>query len=160
MINEDLLHFDETGFRFEEQEEVWASRLIGCLLDAKDDKEKYMSLPSPDKLTASYKQRMRRILNTGLKLYPEIKKQGKTRGRQKQTPEYNLLMRLKNYLDDVLRFLYDNRVPFDNNSGERDIRMTKVQQKVSGTFRSFKGAESFCTIRGYISTLKKHGLSA
>lgn len=145
---------------FEEQEEARASRLIGCLLDARDDKEKYTSIPPPGELTAYYKQRMRRIINTGLKSYPEIKKQGKTRGRQKQTPEHNLLMRLKNYLDDVLRFLYDNRVPFDNNSGERDIRMTKVQQKVSGTFRSFKGAESFCIIRGYISTLKKHGLSA
>lgn len=144
---------------FEEQDELWASKLIGCLLDAKEDKEKY-GKPPPDKIVTYYRNRMYRILNAGLKLHPEIKKQKNISGRQKQSPEYNLLKRLKNNLDDVLRFLYDKNVPFDNNSGERDIRMTKVQQKVSGTFRSFKGAEVFCTIRGYISTVKKHGLSA
>ena len=88
---------------------------------------------------------------------PERTAPGK-RGRSKKTKTRNLLERLDQYQDDVLRFMYDFRVPYTNNQGERDIRMTNVQQKVSGTFRSLDGAKIFCRIRGYISTVRKHGL--
>jgi transposase len=69
----------------------------------------------------------------------------------------NLLKRLDRYEDDVLRFASDFDAPFTNNQGERDIRMIKLQQKISGSWRSKAGADHFCALRGYVSTMKKHG---
>ena len=80
------------------------------------------------------------------------------RGRLKKSKARNLVERLQLRKDAALRFLHDFRVPFSNNQAERDIRMVKVQQKISGTFRSADAAADFCRIRGYISTVKKHGL--
>jgi transposase len=80
------------------------------------------------------------------------------RGRLKKSKARNLVERLQRHKDAALRFLHDFRVPFSNNQAERDIRMVKVQQKISGTFRSADAATDFCRIRGYISTVKKHGL--
>ena len=89
----------------------------------------------------------------------ESKRNGK-RGRLKRSKARNLLERFINYEDDVLRFMSDIDVPFTNNQGENDIRMTKVQQKISGCFRSMEGAKIFCRVRGYLSTCRKHDVSS
>jgi transposase len=89
---------------------------------------------------------------------PPAQRQPGQRGRVAQSVPRNLIDRLSQYQDAYLRFVTDFRVPFDNNLAERDLRMGKLQQKISGCFRTETGADAFCRIRGYISTLRKHGV--
>jgi transposase len=87
------------------------------------------------------------------------KEKGK-RGRIKKSKSRNLLERLRDYEGDTLRFMDMDYVPFTNNLSENDIRMTKVQQKISGCFRSIDGARIFCRVRGYLSTCRKQGVKS
>jgi len=82
------------------------------------------------------------------------------RCRIKKSKSRNLLERLRDFEDDVLRFMENEQVAFSNNLGENGIRMTKVQQKISGCFRSIEGAKIFCRIRSYLSTCRKQGIKA
>jgi transposase len=90
---------------------------------------------------------------------PDTKGDKKKRGRPKKSKARNLYERLRDRADDVLRFMYVDYVPFTNNQGENDIRMTKVQQKISGCFKSMQGANLFCRIRSYLITARKHGIT-
>ena len=114
------------------------------------------------KESKKYRQKYRTILKQGEIECPEPtrpKKKGK-RGRIKKTKSRNLLERLRDYEHDVLRFMDNEHVAFSNNLGENDIRMTKVQQKISGCFRSIGGAQIFCRVRSYLSTCRKQGVKA
>jgi len=109
-----------------------------------------------------YRKRYRDLLQEAEKGCPapdETKQKGR-RGRVPRTKSRNLLERLRDFENDVLRFMDDVAVPFSNNQAENDLRMTKVQQKISGCFRSMDGARIFCRIRSYLSTCRKHGVTA
>ena len=107
-----------------------------------------------------YERKYRSILDEGFKANPPPAPQKvKKRGRKKKGKVLCLLERLKDFERETLAFMYYLDVPFDNNLAERDIRMVKVQQKISGLFRSFSGAEQFCLIRSFISTVKKQGFN-
>jgi transposase len=89
---------------------------------------------------------------------PLVQKAG-SRGRKKPRPGHNLLIRLRDFRDDVLRFLTDFEVSFTNNQAEQDLRMMKLRMKISGSFRTIEGAQVFTDIRSVISTARKHGLN-
>lgn len=153
----------ELIFTYEQHHQAWAKNMIDCLLDIKETvaERKQLSDGLKKKTVENYETRYSRIIANGLKQNPSLKTIGcqKKRGKAKQSQPKNLLDRMKNYKKEVLAFMYDFNVPFDNNLAERDIRMMKVQQKISGTFRSRDGANIFCRIRSYISTVRKNGMN-
>jgi len=108
-----------------------------------------------------YLDRYQQVLHSGEQECPENKPDAnsKSKGRVKQSKARNLLIRLRDFAGDVLKFANNKVVPFTNNQGENDIRMTKVQQKISGCFRSEEGAKIFCRNRSYLSSCRKQGRS-
>ena len=108
---------------------------------------------------AGYQHRYDALVAAGQQANPPPPRTGK-RGRPRFGPAASLLRRLDDYREDVLRFATDFTVPFDNNQAERDLRMIKLQQKISGGWRTTDGAKTFLAVRSYISTARKHGHSA
>ena len=153
-------HLRELTYAEEIDGQQWAKALRELLLEINSAIEKSKS-PLSSKRRNGFVQRYRALLHEADAECPEPnKKAPHQRGRVKRSKSRNLLLRLRDYEADVLRFLADPRVPFTNNQGERDIRMSKVQQKISGCFRSMEGAYTFCLIRSYLSTCRKQGVGA
>ena len=107
----------------------------------------------------AYRRRYDALIATGKELNPPPPRTGK-RGRPALGPAGSFLARLHTHRQDVLRFATDLRVSFTNNQAESDIRMVKLQQKISGGWRAQTGAESFLAVRSYSSTARKHGQHA
>jgi transposase len=152
-------HLRELIFISERYGQPWAQQMIKLLLDIKTqvDGAKAQGLLSLDpRVLNTFEVRYQDILKDGFAANPMVLLDDpKPRGRPKQTPPKNLLDRLNTQQAEVLRFMHDFKVPFDNNQAERDLRMMKLKQKISGGFRSLQGGQFFCRTRGYISTLKK-----
>ncbi len=133
----------------------WANEMIDLLIEARDAVEQAKS-DGKDRLDGSVLHSIRvrygRLVQKGWAANP-APEVGKRSGYTKKAA--NLLVRLDSQRHDVLRFATDFNVGFTNNQAERDVRMVKVQQKVSGSWRSIEGARAYCAIRSYISTMKK-----
>jgi len=155
-------HLRELRFIDTQYQQSWANDMAKLLLEIKAaveaTPEPAMSL-SPPELEA-FAKRYDEVVQAGFEANPAprptTEEEVKKRGRPKQPPPVNMLIRLRDFKAQVLAFMSDFRIPFDNNQGERDIRMVKVKQKVSGGFRTLEGAKRFGRIRGYISTARKH----
>ena len=155
-------HLRELTFIEEELKQIWARKMKELLLEMKAEVERAKALGQHalDLLVlARLLRRYDKILAEGYQANPPPPpSQKRPAGRPKQSPARNLLDRLSQGKWAVLRFLHDFAVPFDNNQAERDLRMIKVQQKVSGCFRTEGGVAMFCRIRSYLSTLRKQGI--
>lgn len=156
-----LVHVLRELVALEEQGHPWASDLKDLLLEMKAATEEARALGQrrldPHEVM-DWEAQFLRLLEEGDQACPRATSPPGKRGRCKQSDARNLLDRLRKQQKAVLTFLEDLRVDFDNNLAERDLRMVKVQQKVSGCFRSMAGAHAFARIRGYVSTLRKQGL--
>jgi len=141
----------------------WPTRLKTLLVEMKTAVDRAVERGNTrlrSDVQARFEAQFDRLVKRALQANPRPKYQIGQRGRPRASPARNLAERLRDHKDSVLRFLRDFRVPFDNNLAERDLRMMKVKQKISGCFRSERGAHSFAAVRGYISTVRKQGFGA
>lgn len=155
-------HLRELERAWEQDEQQWAKQMQALLLEinkAVNEADGVLHISQAD----TFRERYRRVLKAAqIECPPPDESQRKKgqRGRLKRSKSRNLLERLIQFEADVLRFMVERDVPFTNNQGERDLRMSKVQQKISGCFRSELGAKIFARIRSYLSTCQKNGVTS
>jgi transposase len=153
-------HLRELTFVEEQWHQAWATDMKALLRQIKEAvgqaRDQGQASLSPQ-LEQEFETRYASILEGGFAANPPPARPPGTRGRKKRGRVLSFLERLSTHRDAVLRFMHDFSVPFDNNQAERDLRMVKVKQKISGCFRTASGADMFCRIRGYISTMRKQG---
>lgn len=148
-------HLRELTYIYEELRQDWAGEMIELLVYANDQVKQHPDLQP--KQVAALRDVFDTLLEIGDLLNPRNPPVKGKRGRVKQSKAANLIDRLRLYSDDVWRFATDPSVPFTNNIAEQAIRMPKVKQKISGCFRTQKGADIFCTLRSYLATMYKQG---
>lgn len=140
-------------------QKTWAEGMADLLLDAKDAVEdasaKGRTCLSPRRL-GKLSERYDQLVADALAANPDPVDRGRTKP---ERDSYNLVRAFGTYKTEILRFAHDFRVPFDNNQAERDLRMTKLQQKISGCFRTVGGARAFCAVRSYLQTADKQGVN-
>jgi transposase len=140
----------------------WAAGMAELLVDAKLVADRTRGVGAcrvDDEVRARLHARYERLITDGQAANPPPPASGRRQGCTRRSPAGRLLARLDAHRDEVLRSLDDCRVPFDNNQAERDLRMVKLQQKISGCWRTLAGAEAFLALRSYISTARKHGMN-
>lgn len=155
-------HLRELKALIKYEKEAWASEMYELLVVVNSLKRQAMekglhALTPP--ILRCFHELYDNLVKTGLAFHRSLRpleKKG-NRGRKKRRPGHNLLRRLRDFKEDVLRFVEDFAVPFTNNLAEQDIRMMKVRMKISGGFRSPKGAQVFASVRSVISTARKQG---
>ena len=160
-------HLRELKALVEIEKEEWARKMQRLLRRAchVTNRARERGVPIKPRLIDCFERRYDAILAEGLVFHEAqaplvraaIKGGGKRRGRAPRRTGHNLLLRLATRKNDTLRFLRDATVPFTNNQAERDARMMKLRQKISGGFRSFQGAMDFALIRSFFSTANKQG---
>jgi transposase len=154
-------HLRELERAVEQDKQRWAAKMSDLLKEINQAViDSGGAIPAPE--AKRFRKRYRKVLAEADLECPAPKETDRkgSRGRIPRSKARNLLERLRDYENDVLRFMEDPDVPFSNNQAENDLRMTKVQQKISGCFRSWDGAQIFCRIRSYLSTCRKQGLTA
>jgi transposase len=155
-------HLRELTFLEEAYHQTWAKDLTGLLLEMKAAVEQARTRGAPALPAAerrAFVARYDHVLAAGLAANPPPERPPGQRGRVKQSPTRTLLERLVLGKEEVLAFLYDLAIPFDNNQAEQDLRMLKVQQKIAGSFRADSGSEAFARIRGYLASMRKQGVA-
>jgi len=156
-------HLRELTYAEEEENQSWSKEMKELLLEINSAVDKAGGALKKE-IADDFRKRYREIIEKADKTECQEPKReassNKKRGRIKKSKSRNLLERLRDFETETLRFMETDYVPFTNNLGENDIRMTKVQQKISGCFRSIDGAKMFCRIRSYLSTCRKNNVSA
>lgn len=159
-------HLRELIYIEKQFRQPWAGEMVTLLVEIKDtiDDTKTDKNHLSETQLRLFEKRYDALIIIGFEENPfvaaeVIEGKAKKRGKPKQTPAHNLLVRLRDFKAGTLAFMYDFSIPFDNNLAERDVRMVKVKQKVSGGFRTLEGAKEFASIRSYLSTARKNSVS-